>query len=56
MGHRIHEDSETSAIIGDNKRTEEEYEMFCKFWPDFIAKILIIPYSLSQKSNHLKGN
>lgn len=31
MGHRIHEESETSVIIGDNARSKEDYEMFCKF-------------------------
>ena len=53
MGHRIHEESETSAIIGDNKRSEEEYQMFCKFWPKCIAKILVKFYSKGQKSNQL---
>ena len=53
MGHRIHEESETSAIIGDNKRSEEEYEMFRKFWPKCIADILIKVYSKGQNSNQL---
>ena len=54
VGHRIHEESETTAIIGDNKRSEEEYEMFRKFWPEFIAKLLNKPYSKSQISNRLE--
>lgn len=53
MGHRIHEESETSAIIGDNKRSQEEYEMYRKFWPKWIADILIKVYSKGQKSNQL---
>lgn len=53
MGHRIHEESETSLIIGDNARSLEDYEMFCKFWPAPIAKILTKFYSKSQKSNEL---
>lgn len=53
MYHRIHEESETSIIIGDNARTIEDYEMFCKFWPKPIAKILVKFYSKSQKSNEL---
>lgn len=53
MGHRIHVDSETSAIIGDNMRTGEEYQMFCKFWPRWIARILIKFYSRGQESNRL---
>lgn len=53
MGHRIHEDSETSAIIGDNQRTTEDYEMFCKFWPKWIAKLINKVYTTSQQSNNL---
>lgn len=51
--HRIHEDSETSKIIHDNKRTEEDFIMYRKFWPEWIAKILIKKYAASQKSNDL---
>lgn len=54
MGHRIHEDSETTASIGDNKRTQEEFEMFCKFWPKWFARIIVRPYSKGQQSNQLK--
>ena len=53
MGHRIHEESETSAIIGDNKRTLEEYEMFRKFWPEPIAKMISGIYAKGQESNDL---
>lgn len=51
MGHRIHEESETSIIIGDSARKVEDYEMFCKFWPQWIAKIIVKFYSKSEKSN-----
>ncbi len=40
MGHRIHEESETSATINETGRYDEDLEMFRKFWPDFIAKRL----------------
>lgn len=53
MGHRIHADSETSAIIGDHKRTDEEYKMYCKFWPKPVAKLLARAYASGQKSNEL---
>lgn len=53
MGHRIHEESETSIILGDNARSKEDFEMFCKFWPRVIAKILTKWYSTSEKSNDL---
>ncbi len=54
MGHRVHEESETSNVIGnDNGRTPEDYEMYRKFWPKFIADILIKFYEKGQKSNDL---
>lgn len=53
MYHRIHAGSETSAIIGDNARSAEEYEMFRKFWPDFIARLLTKVYAKGQNSNEL---
>lgn len=53
MCHRIHEESETSLILGDNARTKEDFIMFKKFWPGFIAKILAKVYSSAEKSNEL---
>lgn len=53
VGHRIHAESETSAIIGDNKRTEEEYQMYCKFWPPRLARFWAGLYAKSQDSNEL---
>lgn len=53
MYHRIHEESATTAIIADNDRTSEDYEMFCKFWPECIAKILEYFYRKSEVSNRL---
>ena len=52
--HRIHEDSETSKIIHDSKRSEEDYAMYRKFWPSGIARILTKLYSSSEKSNNIK--
>lgn len=54
MCHRIHEGSTTSEILGENKRTNEDYQMFCKFWPKPIAKMLTRFYSSSEKSNNLE--
>lgn len=53
MYHRIHEDSETTAIIKDNKRSFEDMEMYSKFWPKPIAKLLVKAYADGQKSNKL---
>lgn len=53
MCHRIHEESTTSEIIGDSKRTSEDFDMFCKFWPRPIAKLISKMYSKSEKSNEV---
>ena len=53
MYHRIHEDSETSKILGDNARTREDLEMFQKFWPKPIARFWAKIYANSEKSNNL---
>ena len=51
MCHRIHADSETSRIIGENSRTLEDLEMFRKFWPEKTAQFLSRMYANSEKSN-----
>ena len=53
MGHRIHAESTTTEIIKENKRTEEDFIMFKKFWPTFIAKILTKIYSKSEQNNNV---
>ncbi len=53
MSHRIHEASETTKNINDNTRTREDYEMFCKFWPKEIAKVMEYIYKNGEKQNRL---
>lgn len=53
MFHRIHEESTTSKMIAGNKRIYEDYEMFCKFWPKCIAKMLVNFYKKGEKYNNL---
>lgn len=53
MYHRIHEESATTKIIRETGRGQEDYEMFCKFWPKPIAWILEKMYSAGEKSNDL---
>lgn len=54
MGHRIHGESETSVVLNENARYKEDYEMFCKFWPKWFARIIVKLYSKSEKSNSVK--
>lgn len=51
MDHRIHEDSETSNLIENNVRLEEDLYMFEKFWPKFIAKKFMNKYKDAVKTN-----
>lgn len=53
MYHRIHEESATTEIIADNDRTKEDFEMFCRFWPKWMAKIISSFYQKSQDSNQI---
>ena len=52
MGHRIHEGSETSNVLNNNIRINEDREMFNKFWPKFITNILIKFYKKAEESNN----
>lgn len=53
MCHRIHEESTTSELIGQNKRRDEDIFMFNKFWPMWVAKFIEHFYSKSESSNNL---
>ena len=55
MGHRISESSTTTDIINQGIRTKEDYEIFKRFWPTPIAKLLTKFYQKSEKSNSLKS-
>lgn len=54
MGHRISAESTTSEIIKNGIRTKEDYEIFKRFWPKPVAKVLTKFYQKSEKSNSLK--
>lgn len=53
MGHRIHEESETSNTIKNNDRSKEDLIMLEKFWPKSIAKKIFLGYTKSEESNQL---
>ena len=54
MGHRIHEESTTTQVIGDdNGRSAEDLEMYMKFWPKPIARWINRAYSAGQDSNKM---
>lgn len=54
VGHRISESSTTTKTINQGIRTKEDYDLFKRFWPKPIAKLLIKLYQQSEKSNSLK--
>ncbi len=53
MHHRIHEGSATTALIENNVRSDEDLEMFRRFWPAPVAKALHRMYARSAASNEL---
>ena len=53
MYHRIHEESTTTKTLEAGGRIQENYEMFCKFWPKPIARAINKFYTKSEKSNDL---
>lgn len=53
MGHRISDESTTTDIIKKGIRTKEDFEMYSRFWPKPIAKLITKIYRNSEKSNNL---
>lgn len=53
MYHRIHTQSTTTEVLQKNGRHREDLEMFSKFWPEGIARILEHFYKNSEKSNEM---
>lgn len=49
--HRVHSNSTTSECINENKRVKEDYEMFCRIWPKWFAKFIMIFYKHAQDAN-----
>ncbi|MDR0922442.1 MAG: glycosyltransferase [Lactobacillales bacterium] len=54
MYHRIHSDSETTAMISDNTRNKEDEYMYSLFWPKFMVKLLMKFYQKSQATNSVQ--
>ena len=53
MGHRIHAGSETTTTIADNTRYREDLAMYCRYWPENVARLLLRGYAKSQDGNRL---
>ena len=49
--HRIHVESATTEGIKANVRQTEDFEIYCRIWPKFIARILSRFYAGSYRSN-----
>lgn len=53
MQHRIHEESETSNLIENNVRLEEDLLMLERYWPKPIAKFIMRFYKNAVKTNQM---
>lgn len=51
MGHRLHEDSETSQAIAAGLRAREDEQLLRRLWPAWIARMIVRSYSLAYASN-----
>ena len=49
--HRIHSLSETSSGLHDNRRQNEDREIFHRLWPSSVARMLSALYAIGYKSN-----
>lgn len=48
---RIHSESTMTEVIANHDKAYSDYEIYRKFWPKPIAKLLLKVYSKSEKSN-----
>ena len=53
MQHRIHEESETSNLIENNVRLEEDLLMLKRYWPSPIAKFIMRFYKKAVDTNKM---
>lgn len=53
MQHRIHEESETTNLIENNIRLEEDLLMLKRYWPDSMAKFIMKFYKNAVKTNKI---
>lgn len=53
MQHRIHEESETSNLIENNVRLEEDLLMLKRYWPTPIAKFIMKFYKKAVETNKM---
>ena len=53
--HRIHEGSETTKLIANNIRGNEDLMMFERFWNKNMSNFLYLLYAKSQKSNKIES-
>lgn len=53
MLHRIHEDSETSNLIGNNIRLQEDLLMLKRYWPEPIARFIMKFYKNAIETNQM---
>jgi len=49
--HRIWQESATTSFIGDGTRTQNDYEILCRFWPKSVASVILKLYRKAEKLN-----
>ena len=54
--YRVHEGATTNACIKDNRRAKEEAEMFARFWPKPVVKLIMKGYSQAYREYDVPGS
>lgn len=51
VSHRVHDQSETSVSIADNTRLREDFQMFRRYWPEPVCRLIMSFYRQSYSGN-----
>lgn len=54
ISHRIHKDSVTTQTVSGQGRSGEDLEIFRKFWPEWMARILAKKYEKAEEFNKVQ--
>ena len=48
--YRIHDGATSKEFIVDHRRIKDDYSMFCKFWPKWVVKTIMVFYKAAYKT------
>lgn len=48
--YRVHDGATSKEFIEDQRRVKDDISMFRKFWPEWVVKLIMIPYKMAYKT------